>query len=431
MQVINREDNGSQQRFGEVTNARQNRHFFSVVSVFVAALLFRVLLTQAFIGFASPPDGDASSDQLDYEAYAYQLSMGNGYASETGELAINRMPGTSFSIAPVYLIFGRNFAAARLWMCVLSALTCALTYILATICFDRSTGIVAGFTLALFPNHAYGCLHFLSETPFGFGIVVSTLLTIWALTKSSGYLSATAGLSWGATALIRPHIVFAWILIVIAMVFWQRLRRKKALIHALIFSVCCVLPVLGWMKRNQVITGRYMLCTIGAYTFWGAHNDLVLKNAPGDWAKTSDLVARGQELHGNEIEKMDQANSYAIDFVRTHLSDMPYLLAMKVIRLLSPFVRTSNQWVYLSFALSWLVIGPFMIVGICKAYSWSPSYSWLLFAPFLATVIMALIYYGSPRFRDSVCPLYIIFAASGFVSLLPPLQKARLTVNLV
>ena len=85
-----------------------------LVVIFLLALAVRWTATGLFVGFASPPDASANPDQLDYEATAHQLSLGNGFAVD-GEASYFRSPGTSLALAPVYMAAGRSWVAGRLW----------------------------------------------------------------------------------------------------------------------------------------------------------------------------------------------------------------------------------------------------------------------------------------------------------------------------
>src|SRR6202142_3090005 len=100
------------------------RSFILHCTIFVAALVLRVGLTASFIGINAPPKGETDPDGTEYERFAYFLSIGEGFGSEPGNPTACRPPGPSFVLAPVYVIFGLSFLAARLWWCLLSAACC-------------------------------------------------------------------------------------------------------------------------------------------------------------------------------------------------------------------------------------------------------------------------------------------------------------------
>ncbi len=51
--------------------------------------------------------------------------------------------------------------------------------------------------------------------------------------------------------------------------------------------------------------GKPTLSTVGGYTFWGAHNEIVFHDPQfrGSWVRTSDLINEQHPIKGNEIEK--------------------------------------------------------------------------------------------------------------------------------
>src|SRR5207244_3838102 len=106
------------------------------------------------------PKGEANPDQLEYEAFAYEISQGQGFVLETGEPSACRPPGTSFVLAPVYVLFGRSYLAARVWFCLLSAACCPVAGWIAHRLLGAWTGLLAATWLALYPGHAYYAIHF-------------------------------------------------------------------------------------------------------------------------------------------------------------------------------------------------------------------------------------------------------------------------------
>src|SRR5262249_2096099 len=121
-------------------------------------------------------------------------------------------------------------------------------------------------------------------------------------TKSSDFV---AGLTWGLTILTRPQILpvapIAWLLVPFSS--GVTLRRNVA--HLVAQTCTVMIVVTPWILRNTVVMGKPTLSTVGAYTFWGAHNEIVLRNRQlwGSWVRTSDLVDEEHPVAGNELER--------------------------------------------------------------------------------------------------------------------------------
>ena len=388
------------------------------------AFAFRLSLTMKFVGLNAPPDREAGFDQIDYEEFGWSMANGNGYTLADGTPTARRMPGTSLVMVPVYLLFGRSYWIARLCFCFYSAFTCVVLAWIGRSVVSERLGILAGFLLALYPNHAYYAMHFFSEAPGGLFATLATLATLIAWRDSAGRGSiALAGLAWGSAALFRPNILLVLPvlgLMVVAGCFANRkLDWKGCYRLAVMFGIilCMLLPI---VIRNYGVMGLASLSTVNAPTLWGAHNHRTLTEAPGDWIPMSRLVDDQHPLDDDEVKKTKQMWEYTKDFLREHPDSIPYLTMMKVARFLSPFSESKNRTVYWVFALSWLGVVPFFVVGLWNGMRKFPIESTIIIAPFLAMFLTTLLYYGSIRFRDSAAPSYMLFAA---ISVLPYLQK--------
>ena len=399
---------------------RVSRHHFAVWLgvVFVAALALRVGVTSHFVGLSSPPDFDANPDQIDYEMFAYQMSIGKGYSLETGEPTARRAPGTSLILLPVYKVFGHSFAAGRLWMCLLSALTCLIVGWIGKACFGPVTGLIAAAWLAVYPGHFYYTMHFVSETPYGFWLAAGLALTIVAVRKPSLGANIAAGVCWAMAVLTRPPIIFALpVALLLALLTGPKEVRLTNLKRWAI-QACVIIAVMSpWVARNAVVMGKPTLVTISGLGFWGSNNALVLQDASlrGGWVKHSRLSKELRLLRGSEIEKDATAWRYGLEFVQGHLPQMPALIMAKLYRLVWPFSDTPNLAVRWAFALAWMTLAPFLVIGLVQGVRRAPGLSLVLMLPLAAIFITAVIYYGSDRFRDSCASAFIVFAALGLV----------------
>ncbi len=97
---------------------------------------------------------------------------------------------------------------------------------------------------------------------------------------------------------------------------------------------------------------------------------------------------------------------------------MPGLVLARLRRLLSPFEPTANRVIYYAYAAAWLGTVPFVCYGIIALWRKDHIATLVLLTPLLATVITACIFYGCIRFRDSVAPVFLVFAATGLADVL-------------
>ena len=97
----------------------------------------------------------------------------------------------------------------------------------------------------------------------------------------------------------------------------------------------------------------------------------------------------------------------------------------KLGRFLSPFMATPNQTVRWAFALSWIAVIPFMLLGGWQIWNRAKSKAFIFFLPIAATFATVVSFYGSIRFRDSIAPLFITMAGIGAAKLLAMIAGLR------
>jgi 4-amino-4-deoxy-L-arabinose transferase-like glycosyltransferase len=388
------------------------RCYLTLSLVACLSFLLNLLVSFQFQGLNAPPKSEANPDQVEYELFAYQLSTGCGYTWPSGEVTACRPPGTSLTLLPVYFLFGRSFIIARIWFCFLAALTCLETGWLAWQIGGPAAALAAAAFLALYPGHFYYSMHFLSEVPFGLWLALACGFALASIRSPGMGHSLIAGGFWGLAVLTRPQTILVAPIALICLIASGSASRTRymKLFAAQLFSAALVIA--PWVARNAIMVGKPALCTIvGGYTFWGAHNDIVAKNANlrGSWIPASQLVDKAHPLIGDEIEREASAWRYGKEFIMTNPEELPLLFGMKIVRVFSPLTESSNRVVRLCFAVGWLLTAPLLAIGILIAAKRNPAATVILAIPCLATLATALIFYGSDRFRDGVSPVWMVF----------------------
>lgn len=429
------------------------RYCIILAAIFLLAWGLRIGLAARFVGLGAAPDPTDGLDQIDYELFAWHMSIGEGYTLEGGELSARRAPGTSLLLLPVYLLFGRSYLAARLWITFLSAATCLAGAWLTRRMFipfagkletsvatrpassgrlpgrvegHPLAGLLAAALIALNPALAYYSIHLWSEAPFGLFLVVACGLALGAAQRNSRKLDLAAGVCWGLATLIRPQVVFCIPLAWAGGLLIASHARRRWFTHVALQTTLLVATVSPWVARNAVVMEKPCLTTLlGGYTFWGAHNEIVTSNPAtiGLWTFKG-IVDKDHPLVGTEPQREAAAWRYAFDFVRQHLSDMPRLTVWKVYRLLTPFENTPNRLVHWVFAVGWLLSLPLLLLGWRAAFQANRAAAAVISIPILSVLLCAVVFYGCVRFRHTVESLVMVLAALGVAHLLPRLQQA-------
>jgi 4-amino-4-deoxy-L-arabinose transferase-like glycosyltransferase len=395
----------------------------AVVAITMIAFGLRLGCTAWLQGLNAPPKKEANPDQVDYEAFAWRLVSGRGYSLESGAPTAVRPPGTSFILVPVYAIFGRSYLAARLWFCLLSALTCAATAWAARPSFGARVALVAAALLAVYPGHFYYAMHFLSEAPFALWLILAIGCALRALAGRRRLLFAVlAGVCWGFAVLTRPHLLLAGPIAAALIVFAPAGKKRPYAASLAIMAAFLIITVAPWVVRNALVLGKATLNTAnGGFTFWGANNEVVLNDPAlrGSWIPLKRLLDAEHELGSDELERDNRAYAFAWTFIRTHWQRMPELCCYKVWRLITPFPDTENRATYWAFALGWLALGPLVVVGSALAFRQDRLATIVFWMPIVTTVGTTVVFYGSERFRDSLAPVFTTLAAVAVVRALP------------
>ncbi|MFO1418506.1 MAG: glycosyltransferase family 39 protein [Methylotetracoccus sp.] len=211
------------------------------------------------------PDGER------YVLIAENLLAGAGFGSlEMNKIAVPTQP---LLIAALLGISGHSYVAARVGFALIGALSCVLTYRLATAVFDRRVGSLAALLLAIYPLHAYSSALF--EIPQGIFILLMSAallaLNTFASKRETGMLLA-AGIACGGAALSVPTVLPylaalpAWFILVDARVgFWLR--------NTAVFLCGVVLVLAPWVGRNYAAYDRFVLINAaGGENFWKANS---------------------------------------------------------------------------------------------------------------------------------------------------------------
>jgi 4-amino-4-deoxy-L-arabinose transferase-like glycosyltransferase len=385
------------------------------LAVFVLALTLRVGLTQVFEGIGSPPKEAAGGlDVVDYEGFAWRVAAGEGYTLPNGTPTARRSPGTSLSILPIYYFFGHSFVAAHLWFCTLSALTCVALCWLGSVAGKPVLGGIAGLALAFYPGHFYYSMHFFSEVPAALFLVLTVGACYLALSRRAILWPIVAGVALAFAVLTRPNLILVFPAAFILVVWRKSMRQFMDFRSLAILAVSFGLVLSPWLARNYQVMGKATISTlVGGYTFWGANNDLVLNNEDqrGGWIFTTEMIDREHPLSGSEIERESSAWHYGAQFVRSHLPNMPTLIAWRIVRLMAPFEPTANRVIYWTFAASWFALLPLAAFGLWRLAALDRLLCALVCSPLLATLMTVVPFYGSIRFRDLVSPLLIFLGA--------------------
>lgn len=384
------------------------------------AFLIRLAAVAVLRDVHAPPGQQAGADGLEFNRLALNLAVGEGYALTPGHPTSFRAPGFPVLLSAVYRLAGERYLAAYLLFCALGAASCVLTYALCIELMSANMARCAAALSAAYVPQIYNCTVFLSENLFVVTLAAFVWLQVRSFKSPSVPLSLAAGLALGASILTRPFALLlapcSFLLMILAPEppLWRRLAHASVVVA----GISAVLAPWAW-RNERVHHAVVLVATNGGSTFYGGNNDVVL-NEPrhfGGWVSTGMLPGRNLvDATTDEVSHDKMEWQLGFQWVRAHLSAMPRLLFYKLARFCLPEIESGNR----KYVLLQLVgATPFLLLtytGMAltmfdRRY-WTPC--WLtLHGTILASVVTALIFWGSPRFRDANTPLLMLYAALG------------------
>jgi len=399
-------------------SVRGSRQF--AVGLTIIAFLIRLVAVIGLRHIHEFHGMQAGADAVEFNLLGLNIANGTGYAITPGVLTSFRAPGFPLLLAGLYTISYKNYLLVYLVQCLLGALTCVLTYFVARRLLPESQARVSGMLAALYFPSVYLSTLFLSEPLFSACLALGLLLFIQYLQSQSLVSLTTAALTLGFATLTRPFSLLLLPIFLGILVISTRItsRWSRCLAPLLIFGLGFLVPIAPWTVRNYRVHKKFVLvATNGGSTFYGGNNDRVLKEPHnmGGWVSTVSLPGRSLiEATPDEVSHDSLEWRFGLQWVREHVLETPILGALKIVRFCLPDLSSGNRGFLLLNALSY---APFLLLFIVASVMtvrtreyWTIEWC-TLHLTMLAAVITALIFWGSPRFRDANFPVLMVYAA--------------------
>ncbi len=371
------------------------------LALFAVALLVRLLFNIFVMGLENSglelfPDGK------EYDALGLSLAEGSGYAQNQSPDTY-RPPGYPLFLAAVYALFGHSIAVVKILQSILDAATCVMILLIGERLFTRRVGVIAGAIAAVYPFLIVYTGFVLSETLFVFLSTVFLYALVRFREDSSWRWVAVAGLLLGVMNLTRPATLFLPVLLFCWLWVEMGTRRRAAVIAA---ALACwmLVPILPWTVRNYLVRHSFILIADHHWAaLYAANNRQILQDPDkiGGW-----IQPQGGEDYRSEY----------LAFIRRTVIHEPLELVRLEFHKLHRFwsiVPTSSRTTFRDTLISFCSYGvllPFFVGGMALSLK-MPQTPWLLFFWILNFCLMALILYGSTRFRAPIEPALLLFGA--------------------
>ncbi len=408
------------------------RPWLPAMAIFCLALFVRVLYNNTVAQHYYP-----LHDSLFYQTIGLNLIKEHCFCLHPYISTVYRAPLWPFIMAGLSLIFGPSDYFARLFLCLVGSGTCVLVYLFARDLFNGRIGVVAGIAAAIYPElYIYdGWLYTESLYIFLLLAVCYILFRIFRSRTDKIGPWLWCGALLGLLSLTRPNgIIVIGIMIVWAIgMIWLKVLKRRVAITGLIAAtlLACVL-IAPWTVRNYLVSHSFIPVATGDGTvLLGAYNDQILTNPyyNGTWIdplKSRPDVAKPFPLYTCtppcEVARENAYKDAAVQWVESHVSVMPHLLALHFINLWQPATneadlpidrfpgQRSSQIVLRMMETFPIPVFILAFVGLAVTL-WKWRELLFIYAMIALTIAQALFFYGSARFRAPIEPMLILLAS--------------------
>ena len=229
----------------------RERRRFMLLAALVA--LFGLGLRLLYV-FGARIDAPIYGDGMQYMAYAWNV-VNHGVYSSSAQLVPDsyRSPAYPLLLAAGLAMGGNDLDSAvryaQILQALLGAATVLLTIALARLWLSRALALAAGLLVACWPHLITFAATLMSETLFGFLLVLAMFLTCLGAERSQRRWLAAGGLAFGAAYLANSVILLFPLALVLL------LCRRGRFAHALVLLLAAAVVPVGWGWRNASLPG--------------------------------------------------------------------------------------------------------------------------------------------------------------------------------
>ena len=390
-----------------------------VVSVFVVALAVRLSVLAVMLPQLKP---DQNPDY--YRELGRNILAGKGFvaaAPDGRELPnINRPPGYPLFLAGLMAVTGDRLGVLLAANCVLAALACGVTVVLAARWLPWRGAAIAGLIAALDPNSVLRCCLVMTEMLFTLLVLAGVCVLVWRREKTWAW--GLVGVLWGLAALCRAIAVMLPLVAVAAALLW-RVRWRTVGLLLVGFA-----PLIGlWMARNAAVTGQWFYSSSGQWFLvsgWAANEEARQTGVPVEVVQERLLARMGTMEFFGGPEQYAHMQRARREVVGATVRAAPWRLACNLARgvgqtLLGPGRRNLEKFVREPRPARgwWPPVYTGLLAVLLLAAAWGAVWSWrqtgLLVVLAAYFVLLSATPLGNSRFRYPAVPMLAVLAVAG------------------
>jgi 4-amino-4-deoxy-L-arabinose transferase-like glycosyltransferase len=400
---------------------------------FVALLALAVRVAYILLNQHTPVVGDA----LMYHLQGANLADGEGLhrVYEPSMPTAEYPPAHIFLVALTNLMGLHSTEAQKLFFACVGTGTVVLIALLGrAVTRSERVGVIAGVMAALYPMLWMPDGALMGETTYGLFLVAALLAAVRFVRVRTPGRAAALGALLGLAALSRGEAVGLVVLLALPLAWlggdgW---RRRLVLAGAVLGAFALVL--VPWEARLLTTFDKPVLISDNSNGIWVGANcpEVYYGSLIGSWRFSCYGTTSPP---GDESVRFLEYRRRGLDYLKDHAGRLPVVVAARVGRLLDvyrPWVQGAyvNQGegrhlraTHLGLIAYWLLI-PFAIVGALLLRRRREPALYVLLAPVLLVLLVAIATYGSTRFRFAAEPGLVVLGAVTIDALLASLPAA-------
>jgi 4-amino-4-deoxy-L-arabinose transferase-like glycosyltransferase len=397
------------------------RPSFGIALTGIAALGLAARLVYVLVVMHDVPVG---GDGLEFHILANQLAAGDGYiqpliVSPAHVPTADKPPLYPLLLAVPSLLGWKSIVAHRVVSCLMGAVLVAGAGLLGRRVGGERAGLLAAGIAALYPLLVVLDGAVRSESLYA-ALIAWLLLAAYRLVdRPSAWRAVAVGALIGLTVLVRSEALLLGVLLLATALY--RLPSGERLRPIALAAVVAVLVVSPWAIRNWSEFGHPLLSTNEGSLVYGANCDAAYYSRQiGTWPCYPRLtVTAGRD----EADVSSELRSTGLRYAGDHAGRVPAVMGVRLLRtfdLWSPKRATRLEAdignrdlaTYRVGVAIYYLLAPLAVAGALILRRRREPIAFLL-APLALVVVVALLGYGTPRFRvPAEIPIVVLAAVA-------------------
>lgn len=379
----------------------------------LALLLLRVVLI-IWGGQHEAPGGD----QLAFYSGSQQLAHSSAEWLKGGGEFGYRAPMYFVYLSSVFsLVPGATFLTGQIATALIGVFNCVLLFVLIRNLTGDADGKLGFWLRGLLPSYVVADTFVMSEPLFA-TFLLSALLTISFKPNYPDSRQASALGALVACCLLTREVALVYPIVFCGYLVMASASRQDGLRHVAVFAMTLVITLTPWMWRNVIVWGQPLPISYTSGVNLRIGNN---PEATGKWIRfsgESEEISLGfgtpQSDAWHRQEALRHIKEDPVQFLRLGFKKVAWFLWPRFEReeIKELYKLPTKQATLVSGVLGGLSAAV-MIIGIAGFVFARRDWFWWVSVTLIAyTIFVTFVVYGSPRYRDAVDYLLLVFAAN-------------------